>query len=213
MLIFSSIEIMKMHLAQIALNAICAEATFVTIACGSKGGPDLIKKIDAIIEKHRPKFIPQQLGGYAVIRYHFETYNSLQEMCGTPPYGGTCIHYPSYEKEPDYAARNHASPSYAGGSNPRFIPSGDNHWHYSDLYSYTHTNGYLAGSGLPSGRAFVLTFCCNYPFSSSFIKGLFSGGVNTKKCTVNAAGNVGATSTFQKADLYLLWARGVGIVN
>jgi hypothetical protein len=211
-LIFFAIELMKIHITQAALDAICAEATLLTVSEGSKGGPAFVAKTDAIIEKYRPAFIPQKIGVHAVIRYHFETYNSLQEMCAVAPYGGTDVHYPDYEY--DAYNRKHGTPSYCTPQS-LFLPSGDRHWHLA--YSYwTATTNYLTGAGFPSGRVFVLTFGCAYQFSAPFIKRLFGGGVNTKKCTAScgvAGGDAGATANFPESNLYLLWARGVGIVN
>jgi hypothetical protein len=200
-LIFFALELIKINITQSALNVICAEASFLTISHSYANGSELIEKIDTVIEKYRPSFI-----GYAVIRYHFETYDSLIEMCRTPPYGGTDIHWPNYEN--DSAAQNHSSPTY--GSNTKyFLPSGGNvHWHFA----YDNCWAYVLN--ISSGKCFVLTVSCSYQFSSQFVKRLFSGGSNAMQCKSSCLyGNVGSVSDFTKADVYLLWARGAGIVN
>jgi hypothetical protein len=188
-LIFFLIELIRIDITKSALNIICAKITFQTI--GHNGdGPSLIQAIDEIIETHRPRFAPT-----SIFRYYFEVYLSLAEMCSTAPYGGTCVHHNSSDSA-------------------QFIPSGAQHWHPHVDNSATCLDN-LAGNGFPAGRVFVLTVSCAYPFSNVFVKKLFSGGSNSRICTKseNSIGDVGATSSFSLGNLYLLWARGVGIVN
>jgi hypothetical protein len=62
---------------------------------------------------------------------------------------------------------------------------------------------YLNNNNIPSGIVFVITIVCNYPFSSAMASQFFSGGNNTIKNDGNGS----------KGSMYLLWGRGVGIVN
>lgn len=47
-----------------------------------------------------------------------------------------------------------------------------------------------------SGYIFVLTMAVKFPFSSPFVAKLFNGGSNT-----------------DKSNVYILWARGSGVIN
>ncbi|MDR0555983.1 MAG: hypothetical protein LBG20_03185, partial [Holosporaceae bacterium] len=66
-------------------------------------------------------------------------------------------------------------------------------------------------NNFPSERAFVLDVTVAYPFSNSFVKKMFHGGSNSRFCgghVVTSNGTPGAD-----AGKYIIWARGVGIVN
>lgn len=83
-LIFFTIELIKINITKDALQSICEEATYLTIAHDYENGADLINKIDAIVEKYRPIFIPKEAPGYTavpypVIRWCFETYPMFGE--------------------------------------------------------------------------------------------------------------------------------------
>jgi hypothetical protein len=195
MLIFFAIELIRMHIVQAALNAICAEATFSTI-CGKAN-----TEFDAIVAKYRPKFVAQNC-----IQYDFSVYENLEKMCAASPYGGASV---------AWSAQNAVTSTYQCGpcGTPEFIrvgtetsiiaPVGCNNW-------WTMATGYFKTMWttlnplrpLPSGTAFVLTFICKYPFSSAFVKQLFGGGVNT---IISGSGARGSS--------YFLWARGVGVIN
>ena len=54
----------------------------------------------------------------------------------------------------------------------------------------------LLNSTVPSGYAFVLTVAVKFPFSSPFVAKLFSGGKNTNR-----------------SNVFILWARGSGMIN
>jgi hypothetical protein len=200
-LIFFAIELMKIHITQAALEAICAEATFYFIATGGEIKVNKMAGIDSIIEKYRPAFIPRTgSDGYPVIRYWFRLYPNLAKMCEASPYGGEDIAYPPYSI--DANARGHVgtrgteAEAYFGLNNGAYLSV------IGFIADHASVIKYLNGtaSGSCSGTAFVLTFVCAYPFSNAFIKKLFHGGVNSK------GGN-------SKEGKYLLWARGVGIVN
>ena len=212
-LMFFCLELIKINITNEALQSICEEATYLTISHDYSSGADLIAKVDAIIEKYRPSFIPQKAAGYntsqwPVIRWCYETYSDFDNMLSKAPYGGSIVTYPRYEG--DNYAKMHAGQSYGVGST-QFIPvlgmectaNPENH---------RDTCTYMNGDGLPNNRLFVLTVTCNYPFSSSMVKMLFNGGVNTKYITQN--GNLyPKKATGKTGTMYILWARGAGIVN
>jgi hypothetical protein len=196
MLVFSAIELMKIHITQAALEVICAEATFCFIATGGEIGVNKVAGIDSIIEKYRPAFIPKTgSDGYSVIRYWFRMYTTPAKMCEVSPYGGEDIAYPPYSI--DVNAREHVgtremnAEAYFGLNNGSYLSAVGYIADHASVIKYL--NGTASGSC--SGVAFVLTFVCAYPFSNAFVRKLFHGGGNSKK------------------GKYLLWARGVGVVN
>ncbi|MDR1982250.1 MAG: hypothetical protein LBQ08_00410, partial [Holosporaceae bacterium] len=85
-LVFFLLELMKINETQTAVETITTESTFDFVYNKS------IAKIDAIIEKHRPRFIPVDN-----IRYWIRMYESLDTMCSESPYGGEGIAYPDGE--------------------------------------------------------------------------------------------------------------------
>jgi hypothetical protein len=115
-------------------------------------------------------------------------------MCATSPYGGEEIFYP-------HTTTDHSLATISAGI--EFLDSDANKVLLISNYDIpaTTVTTYLSGKSTPKGTVFVLTFVCSYQFSSAFVKMLFSGGSNTK-----IAGGA-------KGTLYLLWGRGIGIVN
>ncbi|MDR0677748.1 MAG: hypothetical protein LBF57_03710 [Holosporaceae bacterium] len=52
---------------------------------------------DAIMDKHRPSFIPKKgADGYDVIRFSINSWSSMEAMIASNAYGGSSIHYPDY---------------------------------------------------------------------------------------------------------------------
>lgn len=99
---FFCIELIKINITKEALQSICEEATYLTIAHDWDTYSDLITKIGAIIEKYRPSFIPQKSPQYnstpyPVIRYWIQIYTNLNEMLSAVPYGGMSVFYPREE--------------------------------------------------------------------------------------------------------------------
>lgn len=187
----------------------------MTIAHDYENGADLIKKGEAIVEKYRPTFIPEKgLGykeGYSVIRWCFETYpmfGQSGDILSSSPYGGSTVTYPNYEE--DETAALHGSQAYNTGTS-QFVPANGEE-HPANPEHWTTTRDYMKGQGLPSNRIFVLTVTCNYPFSNSLVKWLFNGGVNTKIVSKWCAGSESKYEG-KPGTMYLLWARGAGIVN
>ena len=214
---FFCIELIKINITKEALQSICEEATYLTIAHDYKDGADLIKKVDAIVEKYRPSFIPKEAKAYTekkfpVIRWAYEVYYNLSDMLSKAPYGGTTVTYSPYNRTSDFdePAKYHATLCrYRDISN--FIPAAGmeapaNPDNWVELVSH------MKNEGLPDNRVFVLTVMCNYPFSSSMVKMLFGGGVNTKLITFWHDVPRSADSC-KKGNMYILWARGAGIVN
>ncbi|MDR0677387.1 MAG: hypothetical protein LBF57_01775 [Holosporaceae bacterium] len=186
-LIFFLLELIKINTTQSALDAIAAEATYDYIAS------ETIANFEKIIDKFRPQFIPKDR-----VRYWFRFYNDLATMCANSPYGGEEIAYPDYT---DPNAAGHAE--VGNGNSIDFIDTDGSKTHLRAVGfddNYANVIKYTTGELLASGKAFVLTFVIDYPFSSSFVKMLFSGGSNTIK-------------SGQKGTKYLLWSRGIGIVN
>jgi hypothetical protein len=185
-LIFFIFELMKIHITQTAIDTIAAEATFYFIV--NKNIMEGTKnKIDEIIAKHRPSFIPA-----TEIRYYFNMFHSLESMCSASPYGGSEIAYLNATDRVETDVGNYdyidSDQSQNFLAQPGTIAA--------DLAAE-----YVSGAKLtPSGTAFTLTVVCAYKFSGSFIKMLFNGGVNTK----NGSG---------RGSTFLLWKRGVGIIG
>ncbi len=61
---------------------------------------------------------------------------------------------------------------------------------------YIERGKLLSGEKSSSGYVFVLTVAVKFPFSSPFVAKLFNGGSNTNK-----------------SGVYILWARGSGMIN
>ena len=214
-MVFFCVELIRINITNDALQTICEEATFLTSAHNYESGPELIAKIDAIIEKHRPRFIPQNAPGYTneakpVIRWSFVTASSAKECLSSDPYGGYSPVYQGYELYPRYG-ESHSTFVYAKRS--QFVPilgkrSGANFQNHEVCVNH------MQNAGLPDGRFFVLDVICNYPFSNSLVKILFNGGVNTKINDVNwnEAGTKDASAN-KIGTMYLLYARGAGVVG
>lgn len=214
-LIFFTIEMIRINITQDALQSICEEATYLTIAHDYDSGPELIGKIDDIVEKYRPAFIPKKGPGYTsamnpIIRWNYMGYTSIETMLSKSPYGGDCITYPQYEHSYNL---HHSTVAYSGGTS-QYIPSMGMQC-VANPEEWQVTENYLkgGGAGLPANFVFTLTVVCNYPFSSSLVKMLFKGGVNTKIAKIQGDNEPVSSQTHAKGSMYLLWARGAGIVN
>jgi hypothetical protein len=191
---------MKINITQTSIETITAECTFEFIATGNN------KNFGTIIEKYRPKFIPLEN-----IRYWIRLYTGngtaaegLAYMCAASPYGGEEIYWPlnnTMGSFDDHCGGYNAETDYLDTDNNGSILSATNYLGVSNNDDKELAVNYIIGNpNTPGGTAFVLTFVVDYNFSSSFVRMLFSGGSNTK---------VGAL----KGRKYLLWGRGVGIVN
>jgi len=121
------------------------------------------------------------------------------------PYGGESIAWIGDDFEspdPDSSPTSEAaSESYGSGKeNKRAIFS--KYQTSISIYDQTYgevgvrTRKSLLESQVPSGYVFVLTITLKFPFSSLFVAKLFNGGSNK-----------------DKPGVYILWARGSGMIN
>jgi hypothetical protein len=184
-LLFFLLEMMKVNETKTAIDSITSEAVFNFVF--SKNTDSL----DAVIEKYRPSFIP--VGN---IRYWIRMYTDLAAMCAVSPYGGEGIAYPEDASDHSRLSLSASMEFIDFEKNNIFLQAAGN---LSDLTVAT----YLTNLNTPPGTAFVITFVCDYPFSSAMVGKLFSGGKNTIKN--DGAGTAGT--------MYLIWGRGVGIMN
>ena len=195
-IIFFSIELIRMQLAQVAVDAITKECTFSLMAKGN------CSDFDAIINKYRPWGIP--LGNF---RFYVRLYQHMTSPDGgttkgimdVSPYGGETI----YWADTDYANPNpNESPSSrASIQSYGMAPSRATFSKYQTKNPDSEEVGttkrkQLWESKVPSGYIFVLTVAVKFPFSSPFVAKLFNGGKNT-----------------DKSGVYILWARGSGMIN
>ncbi|MDR1236299.1 MAG: hypothetical protein LBJ96_04810 [Holosporaceae bacterium] len=194
-LVFFLLEMVKINITQTAVETIAAECTFEFIANGNA------TNFTTIISKYRPAFIPSDNLRYWIRLYVKNgTTEGLAYMCATSPYGGEEIYWP----DDNFGNRNDNA-DFMDTDKTNTILAATNYLGVTD-YANKRTlfDNYLAGDpNTPGGTAFVLTFVVDFPFSSPFIRMLFSGGSNTKK---NGGGGA-------RGSKYLLWGRGVGIVN
>lgn len=191
--IFFAIELVRIGLAQAAVDAITKEFTFHLMATGKVEKT----KVDAIFNKYKPFGI--NIGNF---RYYIRIYSDITTMMANSPYGGETI---------GWAGTDYSSPT--ANKSPTDSASGFSYGLTSShallsKYQTSIVNGNLGeyGSGrktlleqttgVPSGYVFVLTVAVRFPFSSPFVAKLFSGGTNTNR-----------------SNVFILWARGSGMVN
>jgi hypothetical protein len=193
--IFFAIELVRIGLAQAAVDAITKEFTFHLMATGKVEK----NKVDAIFNKYKPFGI--DIGNF---RYYIRIYSDITTMMNNSPYGGETIGWagtdysnPTAGKSPtDYAS----SVSYGLTTSHALLNK-----YQSDPQIVDGSKGEYGSSrktlleqttGVPSGYIFVLTVAVRFPFSSPFVAKLFAGGKNTNR-----------------ANVFILWARGSGMVN
>lgn len=194
MLVFFMLEAIKVYWTKAAIESIAAEATFVFVEDKNTD------RFAGVIEKYRPPFIAAEH-----ITWYFSIYEDMDTMCNTLPYGAEDIYWYSTENSNtilDANTTNNSDPD--ADTNPSmtagtYLRSGDSSFvrragHLTDVDDQ-HPEITLAKSQLV-GKAFVLTFVCDYQFSSGYAKMIYGGGANTVDKTK-----------------YLLWGRGCGICN
>ncbi len=147
-----------------------------------------VKNFDAIFKKYLPKYIP-----IGRARFYCRVYTDLATMMSKSPYGGEGIVYPLDGSDSALPVSNATAATFGSGSS-KVMLRGETHEIPSDVGG-TNRKNYLL-NGTPSGHVFVLTVVLRHPFSSAMVEKLFSGGSNTNK-----------------EGYYILWSRGVGIVN
>ena len=191
--ILFSIELIRMGLAQVAVDSITKELTFYLMANGK------IKKdpVDAIFEKHRPLGIPIGNFRYNICMYaNFHT-DDNKGLMDISPYGGSSIHWVGEDynsPRPTKSPTDRAQPANYGrggtGSQATLLK------YQGTVGPIENAKELLEGDTPSSGYIFILTVALNFPFSSPFVKKLFNGGTNTNR-----------------EGVYILWARGSGIIN
>lgn len=201
--VFFAIELVRIGLAQSAVDAITKECTFSLMANGNTS------KFDEIFAKYRPRGIP--IGNF---RYYARLYPHMTSpdegktkgVMDVSPYGGESIAWagddyanPSPNMTPTTKAK---IMSYGSGSNnsvqavfSKYETAFCGTAAYGEV-EYIERKKLLDGEKSASGYIFVLTVAVKFPFSSAFIAKLFNGGTNT-----------------DKPGVYILWARGSGMIN
>ncbi|MBR1734912.1 MAG: pilus assembly protein [Alphaproteobacteria bacterium] len=184
-LIFFILEMLRVNDTRTAMNSMALEATLDFIANQDAS------KFPTIIAKHKPKAIPT-----ANIKYYFTIYESLEKMCSVPPYGSEEVFWPdgtSYSPDGTkvYVDSNRDN-AYLGRN---VTTSSSGYINLTNTSNPTSTTS-LNTTEKISGKVFVLTFVCDFVFSSDFVKKLFAGGSNT----VNG-------------KRFLIWGRGVGVCD
>lgn len=185
MLIFFIIELIRINNTRTAMDSMALEAVLEFIATKST------KKFETIITKHKPAAIPRDN-----IKYYFTVYDSLESMCATDPYGSEEVFWPSS----DIYNADEAKKAYVDSNRDTNFFQRDTSSNSGYISLDSHTNP-LTTSSINSvykisGKAFVLTFVCDFKFSSDFVKKLFAGGSNTVD-----------------KKKFLIWGRGVGVCD
>jgi hypothetical protein len=117
-------------------------------------------------------------------------------MCATDPYGSEEVFWPSS----DIYNADEAKKAYVDSNRDTNFFQRDTSSNSGYISLDSHTNP-LTTSSINSvykisGKAFVLTFVCDFKFSSDFVKKLFAGGSNTVD-----------------KKKFLIWGRGVGVCD
>ncbi|MBO4405476.1 MAG: pilus assembly protein, partial [Alphaproteobacteria bacterium] len=208
-IVFFSIELIRMELAQTAVDSITKEFTFYLMAKGKI----VQEEVDAIFLKYKPWGIP--IGNF---RYYIYVYKYMTTPPGETdpgvmdayPYGGSHICWIGNDYANPYPNR---SPTRFA-INKHFGTNGEDTSAISEYLAtlskyqtaFTNKSQYgeveylersrLLETGNTSGYIFVLTVAVKFPFSSPFVAKLFNGGSNSTK-----------------PGVYILWARGSGMFN
>ncbi|MDR3151790.1 MAG: pilus assembly protein [Holosporaceae bacterium] len=171
-LIFFILEMVKVNNAKTAMETMAAEATFYFAKEKNTTG------FADIITRHKPAYVKN-----SSIRYYFAVYENLEAMCKASPYGGEDIYWIG-----DETAKQSNPSTYLKSSSSFICRNGD--LAISNIVKPETSNTNFRG------KVFVLTFVCDYTFSSKFVADLFAGGTNTND-----------------KKKYLLWGRGCGICS
>lgn len=198
-IIFFSIELVRIELAQNAVDAIAKECTLSLMADRN------YNKFDEIFKKYKPLGIPIGCFRYYCRLYPYMTSpdeGKTKGVMNVDPYGGETICW----NGSDYKDKIVNTDQAPVNRNPNGGMSSDVPFYkystkFADGNDYgevgnTERESLLKGNKSSSGYVFVLTVAVKFPFSSSFIAKLFNGGSNTNK-----------------SGVYILWARGSGVIN
>lgn len=185
MLIFFIIELIRINNTRTAMDSMALEAVLEFIATKNT------KNFETIITKHKPAAIPRDN-----IKYYFTVYDSLDGMCATDPFGSEEVFWPTS----DVYNANEAKRAYVDSNRDSNFFQRDTSSDSGYISLDSHTNP-LSTSSINnvykiSGKVFVLTFVCDFKFSSDFVKKLFAGGSNTVD-----------------KEKFLIWGRGVGVCD
>lgn len=207
-LMFFAIELIKINIAQDALQSICEEATYCIIAHDYTNGEELVGKINGFVDKYRPGFISKDC-----ILWYIESYKNIAAMTKKQPYGGTSIACPSQSGVSScWTVGSTEFIPVLGKECPQNLNKEDIVEVKNDKGEVVSIDGTPADLNLPDNRVFVLTIVCDYHFSSGVVKSLFNGGTNTRIAHL-AQNSLPGNATGARGTKYLLWARGAGIVN
>ena len=147
-----------------------------------------VSSFNDIFAKYRPAYVPV---GY--VKYWCRVYSSLENMASAEPYGGERIAFPDGGTDTSQPTTNAIADNFGiGGATILHKKFGGGGW----VNHVGSTGPSLLQNGVDKGCTIVLTAVARHKFSSAFVEKLFSGGTNTTK-----------------AGYYILWSRGVGIVN
>ena len=205
-IVFFAIELVRIGLAQAAVDAITKECTFSLMAKGN------VNDFDNIFQKYRPLGIPI---GY--FRYYIRVYqnfhtNDNKGVMDLTPYGGESIAWigadyanPTANASPTATSRGGSGGGAFGTATTTPGNKSATLSKYQTVFCYDSKTGEVGaakrkqvvdGEISNSGYIFVLTVAVKFPFSSALVAKLFNGGKNT-----------------DKSGVYILWARGSGIIN
>lgn len=200
-IVFFSIELVRIGLAQSAVDAIAKECTFSMMSKGN------YSDFDSIFLKYKPWGIPI---GY--FRYHIRLFPHMTSPDGgttkgvmdVSPYGGETIcwygtDYANPNPNITPTTQNPAGGTGGSSADNAALSKYQTAFCASSAYGeveYVERQKLLKGQKSASGYIFVLTVAVKFPFSSSFMAKLFNNGTNTNK-----------------PGVYILWARGSGMIN
>ncbi len=182
-LILFAFELIKINIEKTAIDSICKACTFDLINRGN------VKNFDAIFKKYLPKYVP-----IGRAKFYCRVYTDLAAMMSKSPYGGERIAYPMSGSDDTLPVSNATSANFGIESHATLKGDTSPQCDTMDVGINNRVNYLL--NGTPSGHVFVLTVVLRHSFSSAMVEKLFSGGSNTNK-----------------EGYYILWSRGVGIVN
>lgn len=205
-LLFATIELIRIGLAQVAVDSITRECSLALMGKGNKvfDKVDGEYEFDTIFNKYKPMTIP--IGNF---RYYISLYKNIDQMMSVEPYGGETIGWAGSDFR---NVNKNASPTMQAIDNNFELKSG-----HPKLLKYRTKLGSeidssssrqigeitksLLGGEDSGSYTFVLTVAVKFPFSSSFVAKLFNGGTNTE------------LRSNEDADSFILWSRGVGMME
>lgn len=212
-ILFFALEFIRIELAQIAADAIARRCTMELMDSmdSEKEGvkENRMKNFDKIIDELRPLGIPKKN-----IRFYIRLYPKLYKekntdpigMMDVSPYGGETIGWAGsdYDNPEDLSPNDAAKRNFYGLSADHPLMRGYYNTEICNGNTFGEVGDVLREDYLTShaeefnikGYAFVFTVAIKFPFSSAYVAKFFGNGSNTNK-----------------EGVYLIWARGSGIVN